>query len=76
MDGFAYLGNSYFNSRKGIPITIKYPDVNDISTDQRNYIKEKFNELELEIYNNNITNIDITSFSKLVLVEELINWKC
>ena len=81
VDGFAYLGNSYFNSRKGIPITIKYPEVEDISTDQRNYIKEKFNELEFEIYNNNITNIDITSFSKFVLVEELIGnaeayWSC
>jgi len=55
VDGFAYLGNSYFNSRKGVPITIKYPDVGDISSDQKNYIKEKFNDLEFEIYNNNIT---------------------
>ena len=81
VDGFAYLGNSYFNSRKGIPITIKYPDVDDISSDQKNYIKEKFSELELEIYNNNITNIDITSFVKFVLIEELIGnaeayWSC
>ena len=81
VDGFAYLGNSYFNSRKGIPTTIKYPDVDDISSDQKNYIKEKFSELELEIYNNNITNIDITSFVKFVLIEELIGnaeayWSC
>jgi hypothetical protein len=81
VDGFAYLGNSYFNSRKGIPITIKYPDVDDISSDQKNYIKEKFNELEFGIYNNNITNIDITSFVKFVLIEELIGnaeayWNC
>ena len=81
VDGFAYFGNSYFNSRKGIPITIKYPDVDDISSDQKNYIKEKFSELELEIYNNNITNIDITSFVKFVLIEELIGnaeayWSC
>ena len=81
VDGFAYLGNSYFNSRKGIPITIKYPDVDDISSDQKNYIKEKFSELELEIYNNNITNIDIISFAKFVLIGELIGnaeayWSC
>ena len=81
VDGFAYLGNSYFNSRKGIPITIKYPDVDDISSDQKNYIKEKYSQLELEIYNNNITNIDITSFVKFVLIEELIGnaeayWSC
>ena len=81
VDGFAYLGNSYFNSRKGIPTTIKYPDVDDISSDQKNYIKEKFSELELEIYNNNITNIDIISFAKFVLIGELIGnaeayWSC
>ena len=81
VDGFAYLGISYFNSRKGIPITIKYPDVDDISSDQKEYIKEKFNELEVEVYNNNITNIDITSFVKYVLIEELIGnaeayWSC
>ena len=81
VDGFAYLENSYFNSRKGVPITIKYPDVGDISSDQKNYIKEKFNDLEFEIYNNNITNIDIPSFVKFFLIEELIGnaesyWSC
>ena len=72
VDGFAYLGNLYFNSRKGIPVTIIYPEQNDISSQQKNYIRETFNDLELEIYNNNITNIDITSFVKFFLIEELI----
>ena len=81
VDGFAYLGNSYFNSRKGIPLTIKYPDVDDISSDQKNYIKEKFNNLEFDVYNNNYTNIDLTSFVKYVLIQELIGnaeayWSC
>ena len=71
-DGFAYLGNLYFNSRKGIPVTIKYPDVDEISSEHKNYIKDKFNELEFEIYNNNLTNIDIASFVKFFLIEELI----
>ena len=71
-DGFAYLGNLYFNSRKGIPVSIKYPDVDEITSEQKNYIRERFNELEMEIYNNNFTNIDITSFVKFFLIEELI----
>jgi len=71
-DGFAYLGNLYFNSRKGIPVSIKYPDVDEITSDHKNYIREKFNELEMEIYNNNLTNIDITSFAKFFLIEELV----
>ena len=72
VDGFAYLGYLYFNSRKGIPVTIKYPDVDEISSEQKNYIRDKFNELEFEVYNNNLTNIDITSFAKFFLIEELI----
>ena len=71
-DGFAYLGNLYFNSRKGIPVSIKYPDVDEITSEQKNYIRERLNELEMEIYNNNFTNIDITSFVKFFLIEELI----
>jgi len=71
-DGFAYLGNLYFNSRKGIPVSIKYPDVDEITSEHKNYIREKFNELEMEIYNNNLTNIDITSFAKFFLIEELV----
>ena len=72
IDGFAYLGDLYFISRKGIPITIKYPDISDISSKQNFYLKERFNELEFDIYNNNFTNIEITSFVKLFLLEELI----
>ena len=71
-DGFAYLGNLYFNSRKGVPVSIRYPELDSISSQQKAYIKEKFDELELEIYNNNITNIDLTSFAKFFLIEELI----
>lgn len=71
-DGFAYLGNLYFNSRKGVPVSIRYPELDSISSQQRAYIKEKFDELELEIYNNNLTNIDLTSFAKFFLIEELI----
>jgi len=71
-DGFAYLGNLYFNSRKGVPVSIRYPEIDSINSQQKEYIKEKFNELELEIYNNNITNIDLTSFAKFFLIEELI----
>jgi hypothetical protein len=71
-DGFAYLGNLYFNSRKGVPVSIRYPELDSISSQQKTYIKEKFDELELEIYNNNITNIDLTSFAKFFLIEELI----
>jgi hypothetical protein len=70
IDGFAYLGSSYFISRKGIPVSIIYPE--DITEEQKNYIVDKFNELEKEIYDNNLTRIDIKSFAKYFILEELI----
>ena len=49
-DGFSYLGNLYFNSRRGVPVIIKYPDIDEISSEHKNYIRERFNEFEIEIY--------------------------
>ena len=71
-DGFAYLGTSFFNSKKGIPLTINYPDEDELLFIQKDYIKDKFDELEENIYNNNLTNIDLTSFIKYFLIQELI----
>ena len=43
INGFAYLGYSYFVSRKGIPVSIRYPE--SITDEQRNYIIDKFYQL-------------------------------
>jgi hypothetical protein len=70
INGFAYLGYSYFVSRKGIPVSIRYPE--SITDEQRNYIIDKFYQLETEIYNNNISRIDIYSFVRYFITEEII----
>ena len=73
IDGFAYLGSLNINSRKGVPISIRSPNEEDkIMEEQINYIKDKYNEFEFEIYNNNLNNIDLKSFVKYFLIEELI----
>ena len=71
-NGFAYLGSMFFNTRKGVPVSIDYPDEDDITLEQIKYIKEKFDALENNIYSNNLTNIDHESFIKYFLIEELI----
>ena len=71
INGFAYLGTSYFNSKKGIPISIRYPD-ELITSQQKDYINDKFDELEMEIYENILSKMDIKSFVKYFLFEELI----
>jgi hypothetical protein len=70
INGFAYLGNSYFVSRKGIPVSIRYPE--DITREQLNYITDKFYQLESEIYDNNLTRIDIYTFVRYFILEEII----
>ena len=60
IDGFAYLGDLYINSQKGVPVPIRTPDEEDgITQSQIDYIKDKFDILENYIYNNNFTNIDM-----------------
>ena len=71
-NGFAYLGTNFFNTRKGVPVSIDYPDEDDIALEQIKYIKEKFDVLEDSIYSNNLTNVDHESFIKYFLIEELI----
>ena len=61
---------SYFKTNKGIRFTIKYPKLDDLIKNQYYYISNKFNQIEEEIYQDNINSIDIDSFVKYFLVEE------
>ena len=61
----------YIESQKGIIYTIKYPDEDDIVPEQVNYINNTFNLAEEEVYNNKFDKIDIESFIKYVLIEDL-----
>ena len=67
---FAFSDKTYFNSIKGIPISFREPE--DITEEQRNYIIDKYYEYEIELYDNNLTRIDIHSFVKYFLLEEII----
>ena len=71
IDGFAYLGDLYINSKKGVPISIRTPDEEDgITQSQIDYKKYKFDILENYIYNNNFTDIDMETFIKYFLIGE------
>jgi len=69
-DAFAQREPSYFKTNQGILFCIKYPDSKDINIQQAEYIKNKFNQVEAEIYQNNLDNIDFESFARYFLVEE------
>ena len=46
IDAYAYDEDVYFVSRKGIPVTIKHPDEDDITQEQIGFITEYFNTME------------------------------
>ena len=70
-DHWAKQEEFYIESKKGIIYTIKYPDEEDIVPEQMNYINNSFNLAEEEVYNNKFDKIDIESFCKFILIEDL-----
>ena len=61
---------TYFKTNQGIRFSIKHPKKEILTKEQYNYIANKFNVIESEVYDNNINNIDIESFTKYFIVEE------
>ena len=72
VDSYAEEEISFFESKKNVPVTIKYPDDDQILVLQFNYIEKEFNKLERDVYSKNIDRVDIESFSQYFLIEELI----
>ena len=50
---------------------MRYPDKSDITPEQLDYIHNKMNEVESEVYSGVVDNIDFETFSKYLLVQEL-----
>ena len=71
-DAFAQREPSFFKTNKGILFCIKYPNSDEITTQQSEYIKNKFNQIEEEIYQNNLDNIDFESFARYFLIEDFV----
>ncbi|MBO6126280.1 MAG: CotH kinase family protein [Bacteroidaceae bacterium] len=78
IDAYANQEASWFTSSKGIPITIKSPDADEITTEQSKYIKNYFNLLETDLWKNNYTDpvegyrrrLDVESFLRHFIVGE------
>ena len=59
-----------FKTEKGITLSYEYPDAEDITEAQKEYITSKINEIEAKIYENNVEDIDLESFARYFLVED------
>ena len=68
IDGFADQEPYHFNSKKGVKVTIKYPDA---TKNQTAYIKSWFDDIEQNIYENqNVDKIDLETFSQFFILNE------
>ena len=67
IDAYADKENSWFKSNKGNPVTIKSPEEDSITTQQKNYIKSYFNNMESQWS----TYLDTNTFLRHFLVGEL-----
>ena len=67
VDAYANKEKSWFNSNKGNPVTIKSPDEDEITANQKQYIRNFFNMME----NQWSTYLDVNSFLRHFLVGEL-----
>ena len=56
VDAYASGEPCWFNSARGIPVTIKSPDSEEITTEQKNYIRNYFNLFESAVWNTNFSN--------------------
>lgn len=77
IDAYAPSEKSWFTSAKGMPVTIKSPDDDDITTEQRNYIVNYFNQMESTVHGNYLDEnadfrkyLDATSFFKNLIIGE------
>ena len=68
VDGFADQETYHFNSKKGVKVTIKYPDA---TKNQTAYIKSWFDDIEQNIYENqNVDKVDLETFSQFFILNE------
>ena len=78
IDAYASKEPKYFISTRSTPVSIKYPDEDDILTVQFNYIKQYYNSFEASLYKSNWRDpeqgyrhyLNLPSFQRHFLVGE------
>ena len=78
IDAYAYDEDVWFNSSKGTPVTIKHPDEDDITSEQKAFIEGFFNKMEAAVFASNFTDesegyrkyLDLDSFLRNFIVGE------
>jgi hypothetical protein len=78
VDAYAYNESVYFYSHRGTPVTIKSPDDDKITSEQRAYIERFYNDMEGAVFASNYTDptngyrkyLDLESFLRHFIIGE------
>ena len=78
IDAYAYGEDVWFSSARGTPVTIKHPDEDEITQEQRSFINDYFNRMEEAVFASDYTDeaegyrkyLDLDSFLKNFIVGE------
>lgn len=78
IDAYAYSEDVYFVSDKGTPVTIKYPDNDDITPQQRSFIEDFYGKMEQALFSSQFKDpeagyrkyMDLDSFLRNFIVGE------
>ena len=78
IDAYAWDEEVMFASKTGIPVTIKHPDEDDITDEQKKFIEDYFNKLEAAALASNYTDansgyrkyLDLDSFLRNFIIGE------
>ena len=68
--GGSFYGYQNFKTTKGIMWKVNEPDEDDITSEQVNYIQQRVNKFESEVYSGVFDSLDLDSYAKFFLVEE------
>ena len=71
IDAYAYGEAVYFYSAKGIPVTVKYPDDDEITQEQLNFIKNFFAKTENAVFSTSYKNPD-TGYRKYMDLDSFL----
>jgi spore coat protein CotH len=62
--------NEFFKTENGVTLIYEYPKPEDITEEQRIYLKNKINEIEVKVNENITDNIDLESFARYFIIED------
>ncbi|MBO5974130.1 MAG: CotH kinase family protein, partial [Paludibacteraceae bacterium] len=73
VDGFANQEISWFQTTKGMKVTIKYPKDDEINSDQSNYISNYTQQMENTLFSSNYTDAE-TGWRKYIDAASMVDW--